>query len=910
MSSYIGMNFNLDCVCYDAWDETTIMAFKGDVIQFFTNEVLSSTQSRLAMFPEIGTNTVSSVYRASVAGTNPNVFWQLYFYNDAGDYWRYEATSLNPTGYTFLNSGSHPWMVDRGPRGEGWQLWFKNDNGVAKVDLNGNTGQYVAYGSNTSYYPTLPNTQVPDACWHNTTTGVVYVSIIDTIYLLDTATTTVTSFAKYNQSVLPPPTPLPDMLVTYDAPGDFAYFASDVALVTETQYGWNFTKTILNADKMELYLYFVQPGNPIFYYNELLELTVNMKNNLIMGSGNLFFNVYTVGTAGGWYGTKTTYFGNPDLGTTLDTNLLERIINISDSRTDQILAISLSTNTAQQQVNLDVENVSFNVLVPATNNSQRIKVKLQNTFIVLDDHYWNFDNTAQGYTGNTITAGTAWDIKSISPNIVAGNYPQSASFTEGDNGTAWYLNGVFTEWTTTDNITWVNTGNTVDFSNNPGIPGIASNGAAYVGCSGTNTNAGSWANIPIGWFINDQNNLVVRYFTGGQEIKYSLLADLPTPNNFTAAQMESGCFASSVTGIARNVFIGSVVPPDKQLVYNKPGIMTISNNNEMIIRRDWELADTLYSINPSKPNSLTGQYFDPAFPIAYTPDNYVMPSNWSVIADDSFRFEILFSGGLNNSLPAESQNFRQMTVTPTPSNQTLTFAWVANYYTAGDVLISPVLNIATSGLVSAFITGGSLKPANAAYILYGCTSSENVDAFTSLVFIEPVAPPPFILTFQNANNQISTDGLYTVSPNPSQVVQYDAVFRDIAGASLGAVPGFTVSGTTSQFTITYATLPPTVAWIDYQATDGTTISQLSITIIPIPLPPVPPIPGTTSVSAFNNSNSFINHVNYNILESHKKMNHRNLTELELRLLDENNKVAFSSTPIYYEVEIKYNGAIF
>jgi hypothetical protein len=404
--------------------------------------------------------------------------------------------------------------------------------------------------------------------------------------------------------------------------------------------------------------------------------------------------------------------------------------------------------------------------------------------------------------------------------------------------------------------------------------------------------------------------LVVRYFTGGQEIKYSLLADLPTPNNFTAAQMESGCFASSVTGIARNVFIGSVVPPDKQLVYNKPGIMTISNNNEMIIRRDWELADTLYSINPSKPNSLTGQYFDPAFPIAYTPDNYVMPSNWSVIADDSFRFEILFSGGLNNSLPAESQNFRQMTVTPTPSNQTLTFAWVANYYTAGDVLISPVLNIATSGLVSAFITGGSLKPANAAYILYGCTSSENVDAFTSLVFIEPVAPPPFILTFQNANNQISTDGLYTVSPNPSQVVQYDAVFRDIAGASLGAVPGFTVSGTTSQFTITYATLPPTVAWIDYQATDGTTISQLSITIIPIPLPPVPPIPGTTSVSAFNNSNSFINHVNYNILESHKKMNHRNLTELELRLLDENNKVAFSSTPIYYEVEIKYNGAIF
>ena len=93
-----------------------------------------------------------------------------------------------------------------------------------------------------------------------------------------------------------------------------------------------------------------------------------MKNNLVMGSGNLFFNVYTVGTAGGWYGTKTTYLGNPDLGTTSDLNLVETIINIADSRTDQILAISLSTNSAQQQVNLDVENVSFNVLVPATNS--------------------------------------------------------------------------------------------------------------------------------------------------------------------------------------------------------------------------------------------------------------------------------------------------------------------------------------------------------------------------------------------------------------------------------------------------------------------------------------------------------------------------------------------------------------
>jgi len=171
VANYIGMNFNLDCVCYDAWDETTIMAFKDDVVQFFTNGVLSRTDSRLAMFPEIGTSTVSSVYRNSQAGTNPNTFWQLYFYDDAGTYWRYEVNGFNPTTYTFLGGGSHPWMADVGPRGQNWTLWFKLVNGVPNVDLNGNTGQYVPYGSGTSYYPTLPNTQVPDACWHNKLLG-------------------------------------------------------------------------------------------------------------------------------------------------------------------------------------------------------------------------------------------------------------------------------------------------------------------------------------------------------------------------------------------------------------------------------------------------------------------------------------------------------------------------------------------------------------------------------------------------------------------------------------------------------------------------------------------------------------------------------------------------------------------
>ena len=106
MAGYIGMNFNLDGVCFDCLDGTTIMAFKDDVVQFFTNEVLTSTASRLAMFPQIGTNTITYVFRGGVS-TVPNQFYQIWFYNNAGDYWRYEVSTphTTPTTYTFLQTG-------------------------------------------------------------------------------------------------------------------------------------------------------------------------------------------------------------------------------------------------------------------------------------------------------------------------------------------------------------------------------------------------------------------------------------------------------------------------------------------------------------------------------------------------------------------------------------------------------------------------------------------------------------------------------------------------------------------------------------------------------------------------------------------------------------------------------------
>ena len=928
MANYIGMNYNLDCVCYDAWDETTIMAFKADVIQFFTNEVLTSTQSRLAMFPQIGTNTISSVYRASQAGTNPNTFWQLYFYDIAGNYWRYEASSLNPTGYTFLNSGTHSWMANVGPRGEGWQLWFKNNNGVMMVDLNGNTGQYVAYGSGTQYYPTLPNTQVPNACWHNTATGVVYVSIVDTIYLLDTATTTVTSFAKYNVPPGPviPPTPLPDIEVVYSAPSQFNLFASDVSLVTENQYGWNFTKTINDSNKMELYLYHSSaPGAVPFNYNQLRDIKINMKNNLVLPQGEIFVNVYTgPPVAPNWYNYKDTYNFTPPLGTTIDVALVEHILNLTDIRTDPILAIALHSNSAQQQVNCDVERVSFEILLPATNESQRVIVKLQNNFIALDNHYWDLDESATARLNTTIIP--AFDIHSFSPNIVAGNFPQNATAKESTSGCALFVSGTWQLWETTDGTTWTATPNATitliaHTSVTPTPPGPASNGFAYIGTEGMFDNYGTAlpvANRPVVWEVTTSNQLQFTW-TGSSATLLAPLVNMTTPNNFTAAQIASGFFDTNATpgGTAVRVFISSATSPSGEPVASRDIEIVVKSETEISIKRSWELSVTNYIINPNNPKEITGQYIDPAYTTSVAPTSFSMPTNWLETADNAEHFEILFSGGLNNRIPADVSGTYTMTVTPTPSNTTLTFAWTANYYTAGDVLISAVAGIGTSGLVSSFTVGGASLPSNTGYILYGCTSSENIDAFTSLVIIEPPVVPvvPFILTFQAPNNQISTDSIYSVSCipiDPTTTYTYTAIFRSISGVSLGAVPGAGASGTSSAFSIVYANLPATVAYIDYNATatggaqDGQT-SQLSITIIE-PCPPCPPIPDPGDIygTIVSESSANIIQSNNSVDESHKRIDVKKLDNITLELTDIDGEIKYCSSNIYYELEFKIN----
>ena len=851
MANYIGMNYNLDGVAFDCLDGTTIMAFKGDVVQFFTNEVLTSTASRIAMFPEVGTSQITYVYRGGQSSV-PGQFYQIWFFNNAGDYWRYEVATphQNPTTYTFLQTGSHSWKVNRGPAGANDDLLFKNDNGVMKVDQLGNTGNFQPYGPGNTLYPTLPNTQIPDACWNNTLDGYVYVSIVDTIYKLDAVTATMVSFKKYN--VAPPvipPTPLPDIEIIYSAPSQFNLFSTDVSLVSETQYGWKFNKTLNDANKMELYLYHSSaPGAIPFNYNDLLQLTINMKNNLVLPAGEIFLNVYTgPPTAPNWYYYKDTYNFSPALGTTLDTDLVQHILNLTDPRSDPIIAISLHSNSAQQQINCDVSDVSFTILIPSINSTQKVIVKLQNNFIVLDDKYWDLSQTAEGYNNTSLLQG--FSISSWNPNIIGGNYPQSGTAKEGPDGAALYLAGTWQYWETLDGNTWTATPNsTVTWG--PQVtsvvaPSIQSNGYAYIGTQGLTDNRDPigfpTSYGPLIWNISNTNQLSVQW-VGYRPTSYTPLGLMTTPNNFTAAQAASGLFDSLgvVGGTDIGVWISTETAPNGDPVADRDVVYNVLSEVQLTIKRSWELNTTTYSQSLTSGREVTGQYVDPAYTTSAAPNNFVMPSNWVVEADNSFQFEILFSGGLGNRLPAETSATYTMTVTPTPS-VAVTFIWTANYYTESNVLIGAVAGFTPTGLVSSFTTGASLKPANAAYILYGCTSSENIDAYVSLVFIEPVAPEPFTLVFNGGlKNQVITDGTYFISPTPlDQLAGYawTATFADVNNASLGTVPGHTLSGQTSQFAIVYANLPAGAVYVNYNclASGGGqagNTAQLSITIVP------------------------------------------------------------------------------
>ena len=60
------------------------------------------------------------------------------------DYFNYEYGGGAIDNYTFLGTGNHSWK-DYTAQGESWDLVFKDDNGIQKVDAVGNTGNFQPY---------------------------------------------------------------------------------------------------------------------------------------------------------------------------------------------------------------------------------------------------------------------------------------------------------------------------------------------------------------------------------------------------------------------------------------------------------------------------------------------------------------------------------------------------------------------------------------------------------------------------------------------------------------------------------------------------------------------------------------------------------------------------------------------
>ena len=142
------------------------------------------------------------------------------------------------------------------------------------------------------------------------------------------------------------------------------------------------------------------------------------------------------------------------------------------------------------------------------------------------------------------------------------------------------------------------------------------------------------------------------------------------------------------------------------------------------------------------------------------------------------------------------------------------------------------------------------------------------------------------------------------------VYAYTAVYRDNSGTSLGAVVGAGASGTSSQFTITYANIPVGTTYVDYNATAtggsqfGST-AQLSITIIdPCPVCPpcdscCPVCPESDDVELIRSTTGNITFNQINVDESLKLLSTKNLGGLKMSLVDSYGSILHTDKPIYY-----------
>tara|TARA_R110000803_G_scaffold84027_2_gene150133 strand:+ start:1618 stop:4179 length:2562 start_codon:yes stop_codon:yes gene_type:complete len=469
---------------------------------------------------------------------------------------------------------------------------------------------------------------------------------------------------------------------------------------------------------------------------------------------------------------------------------------------------------------------------------------IPSAIIAIDDKYWDLVNSPVARTGTTIKPD--FEIVDFTPNIIAGNYPQSGTAKGPPQGTAWYLSGTWTEWTQTSANVWASNGNTIQFTSGTVDPGVDTNGAAWIGSLGGVALTGTWSPTPFTWNVLTGNILNITN-TNGSPINFSPLVDLPQPNNFTAAQAESGMFSSSNVGtMATSVLISNSVSSFKSPIFPVEIDLTFLSVSQVIMRRSWEIIDTTYTLNSS--NVLSGQYVSPTYPVSSslaskTPDSYTMPTPWVVLAELwPSPIQLLFSGGFINTITASGGYHINVNAPPVG----ITYAWTANYYDVDNILISAVVGAGTTGTQSNFTIDLLTIPAAAEYIFYTCTSSEGADAVISIIIIQGASATPFVLDFQYQSAQIVVDATYSVTPKPvdaNTTYAYTATYNNEFDASLGNVLGAVASGSSSSFNFVYANMPLGTKYIDYtcNATGGNQggeTARLSISIIP-QIPPSP-----------------------------------------------------------------------
>ena len=185
---FAGLPDNLNAAIIHPEYPDVLMGFKGDAIHYqsIANEAEHTTTGSIAAtFPEVS-GTVQYVLRSNQKGLNGdghNIYWYISIYNTNLDYFKYEWVGGAIDNYEFVATATHSWL-DYTASGEGWQLNFKDDNGLQMVDALGNTGDFQPYGPGTSLYPTLPNTSPVTAVVNDQVNNRVIAMIGDKMYSL------------------------------------------------------------------------------------------------------------------------------------------------------------------------------------------------------------------------------------------------------------------------------------------------------------------------------------------------------------------------------------------------------------------------------------------------------------------------------------------------------------------------------------------------------------------------------------------------------------------------------------------------------------------------------------------------------------------------------------------------------